>query len=276
MKTAVCLITKAFLLEDIEFWINHYLNYCGFDHIFLYDNESHCGSLKQLLKPTEQVTIEEFTDEYKLTKLHLQQDIYEDVYMKIRKEYDWLMCVDDDEYLWLNKDKYKNVKEFLTDMYSQGKKQICIPWQMMSYEDTNIPLKRTRPAPLECMYTYYTFFRHKTQQIHIKSIVNCKELHIRSCNNHCWANAEGNAYLDYQDIPIGNVYIFGADVDLSKCNAKIMHYRRRSYEEWEFRINNHNIDMPQEEYRLHLNQFDEGEKMPKGYTVFYDPFNLDE
>lgn len=272
MKTAVCLITKAYLLVDVEFWIDHYLNYCGFDHVFLYDNESYCGSLKELLKPDDRVTIDSFTDEYKLSKLHIQQDIYEDLYMKIRKEYDWLLCVDDDEYLWINKEKYKDIKAFLEDMYSQGKKQIAFPWQLMSYEDYCVPLDRTKPAPLECFYTYYTFFRHKKQMVGIKSIFNCKELNIRSCNNHCWANANHNFYWEFDKIE--NMYCTYAEIDVFACNAKLMHYRRRSFKEWNLRINRNGVAWPQEVYKDRLKEFEQTDEMPKGFTVYDDPFNL--
>ena len=275
MKTAVCLVTKAYLKEDVEFWIDHYLNYCGFDTVFLYDNESYCGPLEKLLKPNPNVIISSFTDEYKLTKLHIQQDIYEELYMKIRNDYDWLMCVDDDEFLWLNKEKYKDIKEFLTDMYSQNKKQICLPWQIISYEDYHIPALRTKPAPMDCFYTYYNFFHHKPYMTGFKSIFNCKDLLIRSCNNHCWANADHNFYLEYSDTPIKDMYLTSTEVEVYKCNAKLIHYRRRSYDEWYKRINRRGVAWPQEVYKNRLAEFESSDKMPVGFTVYYDPFNLD-
>lgn len=34
MKSGICVINKSYIADDILMWVDHYLNYCGFDHIF--------------------------------------------------------------------------------------------------------------------------------------------------------------------------------------------------------------------------------------------------
>ena len=63
VKSEVCLITKSYYDFDIICWVDHYLNWCGFDHITIYDNETLCCNISECFKNNDRVTVYKISDE---------------------------------------------------------------------------------------------------------------------------------------------------------------------------------------------------------------------
>lgn len=103
MKTAICLLHKdenRFLSE----WVFHHLA-CGFDHVFIYDNNS-------VIVPyffSGKVTVINWND----NKPGKQVRAYNHFVEKKSTDYDWVCFADTDEFLTLV--KHKNVKDLLKD-----------------------------------------------------------------------------------------------------------------------------------------------------------------
>lgn len=88
---AICAIIKD--EPDIFEWISHY-QLLGFEHIFIYDNNSTI-SLKTLLAPLEFVTVHDWDGD--------QRTAYCEYVHRYRKECKWTFFVDGDEYLVFRK-----------------------------------------------------------------------------------------------------------------------------------------------------------------------------
>ena len=103
MKIAIIAIAKNEELYINE-WINYHLN-LGFDNIIICDNDD------ELILPSivtdNRVIIEDYTGIY-----GVQQMAYQQSFRKYKEQYDWILLIDIDEFLVL--DKHKDVKEFLS------------------------------------------------------------------------------------------------------------------------------------------------------------------
>lgn len=107
MKVAIVAIAR---MENdyINEWISHHLG-IGVDHIYVYDNsssEEEKLSGRVYEKYLNQVTIIPAYD-----KSQYQMPAYKDSYLKYRDIYDYLIYIDIDEFIMLQKDK--NINEFV-------------------------------------------------------------------------------------------------------------------------------------------------------------------
>ena len=108
IKVALCAVGKKenlYILEFIEYYIK-----LGIDHFFIYDdNEPNTEKISSIVYPKykQYVTIYE-----NLTgRNRYQSVIYSDCYKNNNKEFDWLLMIDIDEFLYIK--RYK-LKEYLT------------------------------------------------------------------------------------------------------------------------------------------------------------------
>ena len=103
MKVAIIAIAKNENLYINE-WIDYHFN-LGFDNIIVCDNDDEL-ILKDIIKD-DRVIIEDYTGIY-----GVQQMAYQESFRKYKEQYDWILLIDIDEFLVL--DKHKDVKEFLS------------------------------------------------------------------------------------------------------------------------------------------------------------------
>ena len=114
-NSEVILLTKNDHIDELECWIEWHSNVVKFDHIVVLDNESTidakqiCDKLnKTNNNKIEYCRIEGWPDQYKL---------YNDYINKSQSQ--WILTIDDDEYLYIG-DKYNgNVNDFLSEMSIQ-------------------------------------------------------------------------------------------------------------------------------------------------------------
>jgi hypothetical protein len=105
-------------------WIEHYLAE-GVDHFYLINNGSN-DDFKRITKPYEQKDIIEIVND--ATK-YSQVSLYNKYYLnKIKKETNWIIVADLDEFLYSRKD-YKTISQYLSKLPNDVG-QVFVPWKM--------------------------------------------------------------------------------------------------------------------------------------------------
>ena len=108
IKIALCTVGKKENLYANEF-IEYYIK-LGFDHLFIYDdNEPNTEKISNIINPLfrKYVTIyDNLNDETKY-----QAGVYNNCYRNNNKQFDWLLMIDMDEFLFIKKNK---IKDYLT------------------------------------------------------------------------------------------------------------------------------------------------------------------
>ena len=113
MKVLLCCILK---MENhyLEEWVRHYIN-LGIDKIVIYDNNDIDGQYAENIEDIKYVKEQKdngIIDIYKIpNETSVQIKYYNECYKKY-SEYDWLVFLDIDEYLIL--EKHVNIKDFLS------------------------------------------------------------------------------------------------------------------------------------------------------------------
>ena len=107
-KVCVCTVGKE-ENKYIKEYISHYKD-LGVDKVFLYDNNDISG------EKFEEILSEYIKDGFieifnRRGKIHPQLNIYRECYNKNKKNYDWFIFFDIDEFIHLN--NYSNIKDFL-------------------------------------------------------------------------------------------------------------------------------------------------------------------
>ncbi|AQS83698.1 hypothetical protein A0U92_01725 [Acetobacter aceti] len=113
MKIALALFVKN-EIQDIAGWISWHLA-LGVDKIFIYDDHSTDGTFEFLKIVSEVYNIElHRTNTQAIADFYYRQTTsYEEACWKARGNYDWIMCLDGDEYVSL--EKANSLSEFLED-----------------------------------------------------------------------------------------------------------------------------------------------------------------
>ncbi len=99
--------------DYIEEWIRYYIEELGFDHFYIYDNESGVP-VKEYLESVDFRYWDRITFLEWKTSQNTQEDSHMDFLSNYAKETRWFLAADPDEYV-LIKDKSKNLKEFLEE-----------------------------------------------------------------------------------------------------------------------------------------------------------------
>lgn len=108
-KKTVAIIAISRLENDyINEWVEHHLN-IGIDHIYIYDN----SSLKE--EKLSGAIYEKYLDKVSIIpaydKNQYQKTAYKDAYQRFGNLYEWLIYIDIDEFIMLQKDT--NIKDFI-------------------------------------------------------------------------------------------------------------------------------------------------------------------
>lgn len=231
------MVNKSYIPDDLFTWVDHYLNYCGFDHIFIYDNCTQCMNVTEAFKNNSRVTITSITDDY--IKEHPQVVIFQDCMEANRANYDYIFFCDNDELLWYNQEKYSNINEFLQYLKDSNILHYSIPWRCISYNPRNRPYNRTRNFKDECLY----ILKNEEQSCMVKSFIS-PLIDSTFLNPHLLRQNENTNFEYYTQ--------FGTDVDpltaksnfdFNACDLILYHYYMKSWEEWNIKLNSYRIDL---------------------------------
>lgn len=129
-KETVAIIAISRLENDyINEWIEHHLN-IGVDHIYIYDN----SSLKE--EKLSGAIYEKFLDKVSVipayNKQQYQIPAYKDAYQRFGNLYEWLIYIDIDEFIMLQKDN--NIKDFI-NRFPKDLETYRMHWQIFGDDD---------------------------------------------------------------------------------------------------------------------------------------------
>ena len=104
--------------DYLEEWIRYHIEEIGYEHFYIYDNESEI-SVNEYLKNIDFKYIDKVTIVPWKTTEWIQKDAYNDFLNRYGMETKWFSAMDPDEYVVI-KNKSNSLKKFLTDnnMYS--------------------------------------------------------------------------------------------------------------------------------------------------------------
>ena len=266
IKSNVVLITKSYIPIDIIAWVDHYLNYCGFDNVTIFDNNTTCCNIAEIFKDNPRVKVYFIPDE---NKPHNMQQITYNVMVSENAKYDYQFFCDDDEYLWFNKNKWPDINTFLMTIAKKNIAAFAVPMILISYEDGKHPEIRTKSMIEDCLYVkpeYYDGVGTVCKSFIHKSLKD---------SNPVWL------------VPhyISNVTFFedGHSVDFRvsrdwlqnfkycDCDIKLFHYYYRSLSEWNEKLNRRRIDT-KDLYKDNPT-IGNADYIKNGYTVYLNPFN---
>lgn len=188
MKTLLCGIAK---LENdyIREWVEHHLN-LGFDKIILGDNNDPDG--EWLADPIMDYVQSEKVQVFNIRNNNIKQmGFYNDLYLGgYCNEYDWVIFLDIDEFLFLEEDK--TVGEYLSRDIFKDFTCIKIHWRMMDDNDqlinTGEPVvkrftRAARPIPMIWHNPTNGFTKTLEMNMFVKSFVK------PGLKNVAWDNA---------------------------------------------------------------------------------------
>ena len=228
MKVALCCIGRLennYAREFVEYYLG-----IGVDHIFVYDNNN--DDEDNFHDVIGDYVLQGVVDIIPYNKSHfnIQRMAYQDCFEQNKKDYDWMMFFDFDEFLTLV--QHKTVQEYLSENIFNNVDCIHINW--MGYSDNNLVeydgrgvLERfTQP----CVFDYkkkYSF----PENNHIKSIINCKHLQYVSwldATNPHTPKMNGKCVNNRGEVCNGNSPFNSYNFDV----AYIKHFSTKTIDEW--------------------------------------------
>ena len=219
MRVAISSIAK---MENnyVNEWIDYHLA-IGFDHIFLFDNNDLNGErLSEVIKNTNVTIIEKFIG---IPKSQKESNNY--CYNTYGSKYDWIAFIDVDEFIRIDKNKFNNIKEFLSDIKFSNCDLVRLNWRLFDDSD-NINVINNN-------YSINRFKQYSVQSSNeVKSIIKTGrnlniECHGISKSNDCSfiaKDSEGNI--------IGCQSVYEDSLYGKWNNAWIDHYKLKSLEEF--------------------------------------------
>lgn len=224
MKSAAILFVKN-EFSDIAGWIYWYIN-LGFDKIVVFDDHSDDGTFEILESLKRYYNIDLYRSELNKygTFYWRQRDAYMQASYQLREEYDWVIFLDGDEYLFFN--EFDKVNNFLEKF--EHADAIAINWCIFGSSYKALRNKELTP---------FNYFWRADETLGdaclVKSFVRPNKLNGNYFNPHKheiisdkYYDAEGNI-VDWQP---------GATKAINWENAKLMHYICRSMEHYSSRI----------------------------------------
>lgn len=234
MKSEVVLLTKPYRKQDTLDWIKHYQS-IGFDHLSVYLNDYNPEYTQNELKDIDFSTV----SFYRIDGFPNQIALYNSHYKK--SNYDWILFVDDDEFLQIN----EPINDFL-NRKSTDVKMFGVYWQFVSYKDGEIPDDRTDSFSNTFKYTpvgeYKTIY---------KSFVRNGQ-NGRFINPHTFVNGE-NVIYTCEGLKL-NPLTPQSLLDVSKHEIRLVHYWRKSKAEMIRKFDLAVPDCPNRTYGNHLGE----------------------
>lgn len=241
MKVLLCGIAK---LENdyVREWVEHHLK-LGFDHIIIGDNNDPDGEILQH-------PIIDYILNNKVTVLDVrtpkitQMSFYNNVYNNYCNDYDWVLFLDIDEFLFLEKDN--NIHDYLArDIFNEFN-SIKIHWMIM--DDNNMLTNNGDPVverfthPAKPIPMVWTDPINNEKEFNLEMNMFVKSLNRTKIKNVYWNVAPqlvpANEFSELQvcnnrGIKIDNKYIDDTIIhDIDYTLAHIKHYRTKTIEEY--------------------------------------------
>ena len=221
----VVLLTKSLYLQDFIEWINYYIK-LGFDHITVYDNESPVN-IKSICKKYSNVTYNYVSGWPNQCELYL-------THYKLSK-FSYVYFADDDEFLWINPDKYKNINEFITTAITP-KAILAIFWQKMS---SNPVIFNRKDIKSQTQIKAFQYRQYIEDESWCKCFYPIKNKNIDKIYCHI-PNFYTNKIVDINGInimdknPVNNEQCIckRLNYNVTKDDAIIFHYYHKSWQEY--------------------------------------------
>lgn len=217
MKTI--LFTNARDEKNILEWAVHHLN-LGFDKICILDHKS-IIPIKLICKNLPKNIEIHRTNQDTIVKANLMKEAHK---YALNQGFDWMLYLDADEFLVLN--KHNNVNIFLEDYFNYD--QIGINWLIfgsnyrdsrLNPEETIIETYRRSDGYLNC---------------HIKSFLNLKIKDFTLQNPHVYIleNMTNSINVNFSPLNAEAPHFFSTSDSFLTVNAFIAHYMFQSYNEY--------------------------------------------
>lgn len=259
MKVASCSIVRLENLYIREF-VEHQQK-IGFDKVFIYDHNLPDGEhLEEVIDDYIQsgfVEVIDFRVGHKMGPAVMEA--FQHCWDNYRKEFDWILFCDNDEFLTFTEDK--NVKEYLSRSVFQTANIIKINW--LCYDDNDLLYYDNRPLnerfTRPCNEENPLLFKENN---HIKCIINCKTENIDLINGsahgpNLTTNGKRSLSLKYYDS--SKIIVDGGGNELSRSSqirihkiininyelVYLKHFRMKTIEEY---VINKRAKLPKNEY----------------------------
>ena len=171
IKVCLCAVGKNENKYIIEF-VEHYKNY-GIDKIFIYDNNDLNGEkFDEIL--SEYIKKDFIEIIYHRGEKGIQKRMFQDCYEKNKKEYNWLIFYDLDEYIHLK--RYKNIKEYLNSKKFKKCNSIYLNFlfhtdnNLKYYDNRSLSERFTETIKKKCIGK--SILKGNLNNIHISSVHN--------------------------------------------------------------------------------------------------------
>lgn len=232
MKAVICAIAK-YEYDYIKEWVEYHLN-IGFDKIIIYDNNDLDGEkydelLSEFIEK-EQVELRDVRGQRAM-----QRVVYNEFYHN--DDFDWVAIIDIDEFITINKTKYKSIKEFIEKNSTAD--AIFLYWQTYGDSGKTYPEKSNKQVSILKQYNKpsnkYALIDNalKSQNSWGKSIIK-KGLQINYLHEHFVTDPVTLNYVDCFGKEV-SPYLFYPDESYVESTYKecyIKHLYTKSLQEY--------------------------------------------
>lgn len=234
-------LTKTHNEKDFCFWYKYHRNLIPSARFVFLDNESPVNLIKLVNKKDLVLPIAGFPDQHNLYNKIFNSHIFNDG--------DYVIIIDDDEYLYFNDKNDLNHVSFIEDVLKKADKDNLLVPQVLISQQT-VPDNRPEKLPLPYTHTY----RRNDKATTCKSIIryNSKSTYDFTVNTSggtrghipaidgkvegyyfTWWKKHDEVDVEVVTYPVPNPPF--ADVDYSS-NIRLYHYHIKSKEDWDIKI----------------------------------------
>ena len=146
MNIAICAVAKQ-ENDYIDDWIKYHLN-LGINQIFLFDNNN---STYEKVEKRIDYSVMPYVKIININDTDCRQlDRYNEFYRKYSKDFDWIICLDIDEFITL--ETYPDIPSFLSDPKFENFDQVELTWKNygdggLVERDMTIPIYESELTP---------------------------------------------------------------------------------------------------------------------------------
>ncbi|QCE34868.1 glycosyltransferase [Acetobacteraceae bacterium] len=243
-KVAIVLFVKN-EITDISFWIAWHFH-CGFDSLIIYDDYSTDGTW-ELLSEASQVLDIRLHRAVKADQFnHRQNFSYMNALEKYRKEFDWLLYLDSDEYLDIRNGE--NVHDFL-ERYPRAN-AIALSWCCYGSN-----CHAVRP-PSSNVFRNYPMHSNQDFEYNyiVKSFIRPKETETKYINPHRFEVKGHYVTVDHKEIQWQKIHPECTETLAQWETARINHYVIRSMAHFVQKVERR-VDIRESRSGMHLFNF---------------------
>ena len=200
----------------LDEWISHYIEE-GVEHFYLIDNGSTDDYTKTIEKYSDVITL--FKDDRK----HMQIDHYNNYFLPIKDESEWMMIVDLDEFAY-SKNEFNKISDYLKSL-NNNISTVSMPWKMFGSSNYIDQPKSVIDSFL------YRFHQCRFHYVHQKQILRTKDIirfivHTHEVNG-IKTRSNGSLFIKTESPEL--MTIDETNSFLDKSSIHINHYAIQSY-----------------------------------------------